>query len=394
MLITVTISPNTPKSTFTEDSVRKEVVTYANKVAKQLDPNTKIQPNDVKCKEGISRSKRCFLITAQLEKSLFPMFTSETLRKAVQKPVLFSPRDIDFIESNVSIPPRRDNPNPATSSKSAAPRPTFTCVLRSVPSEITDKDILTDIRQQFPEVTNAKRIIARSNDKPTRLIRIFSTSQETVTNILRTGAEIQGNVYDAEASNPPPLIRLRCAHCLSFDHLKGQCDKISTPAVCPKCSEVSHPNVPCKSKSTTTCPSCQGNHGAWKCPKALDVPVGAPRLNIRLPEDGPKATSQVSEDHTKPLLQDQPITVHQLMSAMALVADLDSSAPRKVRFQALSHWSRTTLGIQATFLFQSNFLAGIHYQTAETTTPQQPRATHRSRSRERRRATSSKTGGQ
>ena len=279
VIITVTISPNTPKQSFTQDTVRKELVLYANKVAQQLDPSIKISRSDVKCTEGASRSKRCFLITAQLQKVLLPLFTSEALRKAVQKPVLFSP--IDYIESNVSIPPKRDHTT--ATPRSAASRPTSTCVLRSVPCPIADKDILDGSRKDFPSVTNAKRIIARSNDKPTRLIRVFTTSQETVANILRNGARIQGEMYDAEASNPPPHIRLRSAHYFSFDHLKAQCDKTSTPAICPRCSDAIHPNQPCKTKSSTTCPSCQGNHGARKSPQALEVPMGAPRINIKLP---------------------------------------------------------------------------------------------------------------
>jgi len=117
--------------------------------------------------------------------------------------------------------------------------------------------------------------------------------------------------------------------------------------------------------------------------------MGAPRINIKLPVEGPKATSQVSkdDDSSKPLPQDQPVTVHQLMSAIAFVADLDPTAPRKVTLQALSHWSLMSLGIQATFLFQGNFLAGIHYKPVETAT-HQPRVTHRSRSKERRQGNS------
>lgn len=389
--VTLTMSANTPKNSYSKKTICKELFSYTKQLTERIGPEHAVEPQDFSCKEGTSRNKLCFFVTMKTSAPLLPFFSTDSLRRAITKGVIFSERDIDSVESDSPV----SSPHPkgaATQKKEAAKPtlvPTFTCVLRSVPTAIADQDLLKELKKEHPKTTGAKRIVARANNQPTRLVRVFSPCQETITTILRVGATINGNPYDAEPSNPPPLVRMRCSHCFSFEHLRAQCPKKSEPATCPTCSSAIHPGQPCKTENAA-CPSCQGHHGVWKCPKALEIPPGAPRKIFRLPEEGPKATNHIEASSdisaATPPPQKLPVTVHQLLSALVLIADMDPTAPRKVRLQTLSHWSRQNLNIDATFLFQGNVLAGIHYNSAETDSTQRPRAAHRSRSKERRRS--------
>jgi hypothetical protein len=144
--------------------------------------------------------------------------------------------------------------NRKTADHSSAPKkPTFSVVIRDVPQDISADDIGTLCPSL--SIVKAWRIISRKTNRATSFIRVLSTDNKTVDDMLINGVVLYGRTFECETSHPPTPTPLQCPRCFQFGH--GQADCTNKP-ICPKCPESHPPN---------------------RCPPAL--PVMAPTLHGR-----------------------------------------------------------------------------------------------------------------
>jgi hypothetical protein len=137
-------------------------------------------------------------------------------------------------------------------------------VIRRVPTDLTDEDILTELQINFEHVISATRLFRRDRD----------TNSLVKTGSIRIDFKITNSsplpdrvcIY-YELFNCELLVRnpLRCTKCQSFGHTTSSCR--SKYVKCAKCSG-SH-NIDSCQTQLECCPNCQGNHPAYSklCPR-------------------------------------------------------------------------------------------------------------------------------
>jgi hypothetical protein len=83
---------------------------------------------------------------------------------------------------------------------SASKKPTFSVVIRDVPQDIPADDIGT----LCPSLSIGKawRIISRKTNRATSFIRVLSTDNKTVDDMLINGVALYGRTFECETSHP------------------------------------------------------------------------------------------------------------------------------------------------------------------------------------------------
>lgn len=228
---------------------------------------TRIQFTDLwgkiypKAKDIIIQTKKGFILKTDSSKESI----THTLNKMVE-----SGRIQNFQETE-------PNSKPPTS----FPAPSYSVIITAVEPEIEDKTISDVLNKCNMEHRYCKRIISRTNNKPTTFIRIITGSQNTFETLLSEGLFFKYRHYPVYPSRPPLPTPKPCNKCLAFDHTTESCN---TPIKCSKCFGP-HSSNKCSSTLSPKCTSCGSEeHQAWsfKCPNRPKAPIeGIPNIQIK-----------------------------------------------------------------------------------------------------------------
>lgn len=182
----------------------------------------------------------------------------------------------------------------------------FSVIITGVEHEIEDKSLSDFLQKQGLEHRYCRRIVSKSTDKPTMLIRIITGAESTSTKLLAEGLFFKYKHYMVIPSNPPPPVPKPCAKCSSFDHITEKC---KNPTKCSKCNGP-HTDTKCTSPLLPKCRSCGSEeHQAWsyKCPNRPRAPIqGVPNVPIKAIN---KKSSEVSMTNKGSRIH-QPLTLH------------------------------------------------------------------------------------
>jgi len=92
--------------------------------------------------------------------------------------------------------------------------PQLSVVICGVNTTWTDEEIAEELRQQEYELTKIMRI--KCKDGPTYLVRVLTTSQDTVSDLLTLGAFIYKKRHGVEPSRTQATIPIRCEKSQSY----------------------------------------------------------------------------------------------------------------------------------------------------------------------------------
>lgn len=198
------------------------------------------------------------------------------------------------------------SPN-TTHTKTISTDTSYSVIIDSVEHEIEDHSISEYLNKCKLNHRYCKRIISSTTNKPTTLIRIITSSQDTSTTLLSEGLFFKYRHYPVYPSRPSPPSPKPCSRCLSFEHTTENCN---TPVKCFKCAG-NHPSNKYSSTLPPKCSSCQAeDHQAWshKCPNRPKSTIqGIPNIQIK-PLN--KKSHEVSAERKKNSRIHQPITLH------------------------------------------------------------------------------------
>lgn len=300
---TKTITDNSQKNLRHKNysSIMKEITNkqYANLFYINTDPtiNNRIKMADIwesvrpANKDVILMAKKGFLLKSDTPKTIL----SNTLRNLQKHKKINA-----FTETS----PYKFTKPTSTISQS------FSCVISSVEHDISDTQMSEHLSNLNIEHRYCKRIVAKSNDKPTHFIRIITSNISAYEKLLNNGVFYKSRHYAVYPSAPPPPAPLPCGKCLKFTHETVDCQ---TPTKCQKCGE-NHSTTKCKSELPPKCSSCGSTeHQAWsfKCPNRPLRPIdGIPNIPVKMLN---KKSHEVTSDLKKNSRIHSPITIHDLI---------------------------------------------------------------------------------
>lgn len=202
---------------------------------------------------------------------------------------------------------KETSPNIKTSTSS--PTTSFSVVIGSVEQDIDEKTISDYLHKLQLEHRYCKRIISKTTQKSTSLIRIITGSQTTSEKLLQEGLFFKFRHYPVYPSKPPPPTPKPCNKCLSFTHPTELCN---TPPKCTKCLG-SHSINKCTSTLPPKCATCGSeDHQAWsfKCPRRPSKPIeGVPNVPIKSLN---KKSSEITLEKKKSRIHSS-VTVHDIV---------------------------------------------------------------------------------
>lgn len=183
-------------------------------------------------------------------------------------------------ENKITIEAFEQNYKPPTPPEPTVKKDNLTCVVVGVDPRTTDAELTEDIQNSkySTKITRHHRVVSRSSDKPTGLIRLWLTDEETQNELIQNGIVLGIIQYKVEASRNAERVPL-CTKCKSPYHSKDKCT--ANRYVCGLCDNsndngVEHtedqcPNTEKGSKTGIKCHNCGGNHTAWfrGCPVLL-----------------------------------------------------------------------------------------------------------------------------
>lgn len=189
----------------------------------------------------------------------------------------------------------------------SSPAQTYSCVIASVEQEITDTQMSQHLKNLNIEHRYCKRIISKTTDKPTLLVRIITGEVSSYEKLLNEGVFYKCRHYAVYPSTPPPPAPLPCNKCLMFTHKTEECN---TPLKCHKCGD-NHATTKCKSELPPKCNSCESTeHQAWsfKCPNRPLKPIeGIPNIPVKTLN---KKSHEITNSDKKNSRIHSPITIH------------------------------------------------------------------------------------
>ncbi|GLV46065.1 hypothetical protein CBL_05151 [Carabus blaptoides fortunei] len=189
-----------------------------------------------------------------------------------------------------------------TQSNHQPPRqPSFSCVIKGVDLDVTKEDIQQHLVQQDLPFKAVWRIRSRLTNKDTRLVRVVTTNQHTLDDLLSHGITIFYRHHWVEPSHAPKPQPLQCMRCQRF-HEPGECRQQ------PRCSHCAKPhNIrQCDVKANPAkCANCTEDHPAssYKCPVRPKEPINAAATAPLKCVDVPSDDSEIVPANTYDMLR-------------------------------------------------------------------------------------------
>jgi len=188
--------------------------------------------------------------------------------------------------------------------------PMLSVVIRGVDPQITDTEAETELTAEGHNIAKCLRIKTQQGE-PSYMIRVLTTDQATIDDLLTYGAFIYKRRYRVEPSRSSPPIPLRCERCQKYnDHETKHCPN---QPVCGYCSD-SHPTKACTNHQLPPkCNQCSEPHPtfSYKCKNRPNANPETPAFTVplRLPEQ----PSPLPNTSVFP-----PITIEQLLTFFTL----------------------------------------------------------------------------
>lgn len=194
--------------------------------------------------------------------------------------------------------------------KPKLPAETFSCVISSVEMDISEENISEHLTKCNIKFRYCKRIVSRTTNRPTQLIRIITGDSYSHERLINEGLFFKCRHYAIYTSKPPPPAPLPCSKCLEFTHKTEDC---KTLIKCHKC-QGKHATSKCQSQLPPKCLSCGSEqHQAWsfQCPKRPTKTIeGIPNLPTKTIN---KKSRQISDKTKKKSRIHTPITIHDMI---------------------------------------------------------------------------------
>ena len=212
-------------------------------------------------------------------------------------------------------------------------------VVRGVKPTISDEEVEAELKQEGHIITKCIRIKTKTGG-PTYMIRVLTTNQETIDELLTRGAYIYKRRYRVEPSHTPPPIPIRCEKCQMYNaHPTAKCPNETK---CGYCSGT-HPTKNCPNmQQPPKCTTCNETHPtfSYKC-KARPAPEpDKPELIV------PIRTTEAPTQEIPPITSVyQPITIDQFLAFITVVLQNIHPFQRHHVLNQIQYAAKTTLHV-------------------------------------------------
>ena len=145
--------------------------------------------------------------------------------------------------------------------------PQFSIVLRNVPTDINTNELLTNIKNEYNDITNAHRILNKNN-QPTSFIRLDIKNVNVLDELLGKKFIYFNNIRLGVTEYLAPAKVLVCSKCFQIGHFRATCK--NTLEICRICgaavNDINQHKQSCDKK--ICCTRCKGAHEAndVRCP--------------------------------------------------------------------------------------------------------------------------------
>ena len=139
-------------------------------------------------------------------------------------------------------------------------------VLKGVPSDIEESDIVDVLKSQGYNNTSVRRLTRRN--KPLRVVKVQFDKSEDLQRAIKNKVTIDHLMIIVEECNSSPFV-LQCHNCRRFGHRQSEC---GNQKICYNCSaEYTDDHKECQ--LDPKCINCKGNHpsSSRQCPKHIEL---------------------------------------------------------------------------------------------------------------------------
>jgi len=217
--------------------------------------------------------------------------------------------------------------------------PTLSVVIRGIDPSVPDNEIETELKEEGHSIHKCLRIKNKTGG-PTYMVRVLTTNQETIDDLLHHGAYIYKRRYRVEPSHSPPPLPIRCERCQQYNvHHTANCTNENK---CGYCSGP-HPTRSCTNmQNPPKCTTCSEAHPtfSYKC-KARPAPEPTKpefTVPIRTPETANKDNITVTSVY-------QPVNIDQLLAFITVTLQNIHPFQRHFILQQIQHAAKTTFHV-------------------------------------------------
>ena len=127
-------------------------------------------------------------------------------------------------------------------------------IIRDVPLNLTDAEILNDLKLNCEKLQSVQRFIKKG--KPLPIVKLTFKDESNINEIINSGIYINNMFFQPEILTEVRKPS-RCFNCWGIGHHSGSCKKNS---VCKNCGNEDHRADACSNSSK--CVNCKKNHSA------------------------------------------------------------------------------------------------------------------------------------
>jgi len=205
-------------------------------------------------------------------------------------------------------------------------------VIRGVPPCTSVEEVEAVLRTEGHTISKCLRIITE-HGTPSYIIRVLTSHQLTIDELLRHGAYIYKRRHRVEPSRTQPPIPLRCETCRTYgEHTASEC---TNHPICGYCSEP-YPTKNCTNlQNSPKCNQCQQQHPTYSY-KGQVKPTSTAENNLAaIPLRTPEPDRAVSNNNATPAPNIEQIIQFITLTFQNLYPRNRNSVIHKVKLAAL-----------------------------------------------------------
>ena len=134
----------------------------------------------------------------------------------------------------------------------------FSCVITRVPLDVPIDEVKEHLNANGIHYKNSWRIISRQTNNRTTLIRVLTSTQQSLVKLLSQGIVMYNFKHRVERSKPTGFQPFQCMTCLQF-HEAGNCKQ---KTLCLHCGKQHHVRQCPSLQEPAKCSNCKQNHVA------------------------------------------------------------------------------------------------------------------------------------